>query len=154
MSMVYSTGRQSEDVWKGATFKDLLNSMRGQQLAITILLQLLHMCFERLRVYSMPDSLADRRRDSLSEIKQLLQRQVPHLPKAAKSIRSLRQSYPPAHVAKSSYNETDLVSVYLGPVPRKACSEWKSFDDELRKRRVWLSIDGSESSHDSTVGVP
>jgi len=33
-------------VWKYETFKELLNNMRGQQLGITLLLQLLQMCVE------------------------------------------------------------------------------------------------------------
>jgi len=35
-------------VWKYDAFKELLDSMRGQQLAITLLLQLLQMCVESL----------------------------------------------------------------------------------------------------------
>jgi len=37
-------------VWKHETFKGLLESMRGQQVAITLLLQLLQMCVKYLWV--------------------------------------------------------------------------------------------------------
>jgi hypothetical protein len=37
-------------VWKNDTFKELLDGLRGQQLAITLLLQLLQMCVADLRV--------------------------------------------------------------------------------------------------------
>jgi hypothetical protein len=38
-------------VWKNDTFKELLDGLRGQQLAITLLLQLLQMCVENLRIF-------------------------------------------------------------------------------------------------------
>jgi hypothetical protein len=40
-------------VWKHETFKGLLESMRGQQVAITLLLQLLQMCVECLWAWQM-----------------------------------------------------------------------------------------------------
>jgi len=38
-------------VWKNDTFKELLDGLRGQQLAITLLLQLFQMCVENLRIF-------------------------------------------------------------------------------------------------------
>jgi hypothetical protein len=58
------------------------------------------------------DVNADRRRDSLSEIKQLLKQKAPHLREVAKSTQSLRHSYPSVDVAESIYSEADRVSVH------------------------------------------
>lgn len=55
---------------------------------------------------------ADRRRDSLSEIKQLLKQKSPHLREVAESIEYLRHSYPTIDVAESIYSEADRVSVH------------------------------------------
>jgi hypothetical protein len=55
---------------------------------------------------------ADRRRDSLSEIKQFLKQKSPHLREVAESIESLRHSYPTIDVAESIYSEADRVSVH------------------------------------------
>jgi hypothetical protein len=95
-------------VWKNDTFKELLDGLRGQQLAITLLLQLLQMCV--VNPVAMTDAIADCRRDSLSEIKQLLKQKDPHLRKLTRSIQSLRLSYPSVDVAESIYDQADYVS--------------------------------------------
>ena len=56
--------------------------------------------------------VADCRRDSLAETKQLLSEKAPDLREVVKSTKSLRNSYPSVNVAESIYNEADCMSIY------------------------------------------
>jgi hypothetical protein len=78
----------------------------------------------------MGGTKADRRRDSLSEIKQLLKQKAPRLREVIHSIQSLRHSYPSIDVAESIYSDADRASIHSESAPMIASSELDfDFDD-------------------------
>ena len=114
-------------VWKQETFQELLDGIRGQQLAINTLIQLLQMyvCNCDGRVSYLTGA-----RDSLFEITQLLHRNAPDLQKTVERTRSLRLSHPQVKVAESIYSQDDRMSVYSARDSMLASSELDfDFDD-------------------------
>ncbi|EMC96355.1 hypothetical protein BAUCODRAFT_33682 [Baudoinia panamericana UAMH 10762] len=98
-------------VWKQEKFQELLDGIRGQQLAINTLIQLLQM-------------------DSLNEITQLLQRNAPELKKTVERTNTLRRSHPLIRVAESIYSQEDRASVYSKADSILASSDLEfDFDD-------------------------
>lgn len=97
--------------WKHETFQELLDGIRGQQLAISTLIQLLQT-------------------DSLLEITNLLQRNAPHLQKTVERTHSLRLAHPKIDVAMSLYSQEDRDSLYALTSRLQAPSELEfDFDD-------------------------
>ncbi|KAK5120732.1 hypothetical protein LTR85_006090 [Meristemomyces frigidus] len=91
--------------------QELLGGLRGQQLAINTLVQLLQM-------------------DSLSEITQLLQQKAPELKKTVEWTGSLRRLYPSVRVPESIYTQEDRMSVYSAADSMMSSSELEfDFDD-------------------------
>ncbi|KAK5735308.1 hypothetical protein LTR17_008315 [Elasticomyces elasticus] len=98
-------------VWKQAKFQELLDAIRGQQVAINTLMQLLQM-------------------DSLAEITQLLRQKGPELRRTIERTESLRYSHPSVKVAESIYSPEDRGSVYSSADSIMASSELEfDFDD-------------------------
>ncbi|KAK3641007.1 hypothetical protein LTR56_008395 [Elasticomyces elasticus] len=98
-------------VWKQAKFQELLDAIRGQQVAINTLMQLLQM-------------------DSLAEITQLLRQKAPELKRTIERTESLRYSHPSVKVAQSIYSLEDRGSVYSSADSIMASSELEfDFDD-------------------------
>lgn len=86
----------------------------------------------------MADGIADPRRDSLAEIKQLLKVKAPDFRKVAQSTQSLRHSYPSVDVAESIYNEADRVSVFSESAPIIASSKLRfDFDDAVAESTAY-----------------
>ena len=142
-------------IWKQETFQELLDSMRGQQLAINTLIQLLQMyaCQSRLGWFShrMSDGVI---RDSLFEITELLQQKGPELRKTVERTESLRRSYSSVRIAESIFNHEDRMSIYSAADSIMASSELEfDFDNIVVNskayRRVMAAVRNKVSTPES-----
>ena len=93
-------------------------------------------------------AVADYRRDSLAEIKQLLNDKAPDLREVLKSTKSLRHSYPSVNVAESIYNEADRMSIYSESDPIVASSQLEfDFDDVVVDSAVYRRVMAAAKNH-------
>ena len=94
--------------------------------------------------------VADCRRDSLAEIKQLLSEKAPDLREVVKSTESLRNSYPSVNVAEQIYSEADRMSIYAESDPFVASSQLEfDFDDLVVDSAVYRRVMAAAKNHTS-----
>ncbi len=132
----YATGKDEiswkgkvKSVWKQERFQELLDGLRGQQLAINTLIQLLQM-------------------DSLLEITRLLQQKGPELKESVERTESLRSKYPSLKLAESIYSLRDRMSVLSAADTMVASSELEfAFDDIIVNSAAYRRVFATAKSH-------
>ncbi|KAF2823827.1 hypothetical protein CC86DRAFT_60432 [Ophiobolus disseminans] len=104
-------------LWKEDTFKELLTQIRGQQSALTLLIQGLQM-------------------ESIADIRKLVEENSATLDQVVKRSRTLRQSHPQIRVPESLFNYQNMTGSEID-VHSIAKSAGFSFDNEVVNSRAY-----------------
>lgn len=132
-------------LWKEDTFKELLTQIRGQQSALSLLIQGLQM-------------------ESIADIRKLVEENSVTLDEVVKRSRTLRQSHPRIRVPESLFNH-EMTNEHSADAESIAKSTGFTFDDEVvnskayrRAMALYTShIDRKDTQHlygDETVDEP
>ncbi|KAE8446167.1 hypothetical protein EG329_012392 [Mollisiaceae sp. DMI_Dod_QoI] len=113
---------KTKAVWNHERLRELLDGLRGQQIAINLLIQLVQL-------------------DSLGEIQQMLAQNRPILTESIKRTQSLRHSHPQVVFPPSVFSQDDRQSIYSNAPSITGASELEfDFDDLIVNSRVYRRV--------------
>lgn len=104
-------------IWNEDLMKDLLTQLRGQQTALTLLLQGIQL-------------------ESMTEMNNLMRTNAVVLQRVNAKTRSLREDHPEVDCRRSIFESDDIVSIYSGVASTAGATEF-DFDNFLFKSKVY-----------------